>query len=231
MTTTTNTNGRTVRKSLADQIDRLDTMLEGLADGINETVTAVVQDAVKKAVQAAIGEVLANAELQNRLQAAQSTNNAPARPATPSFGQKLKGWIGWACAKVAQTAKKCWTWLCLKTSHPAVQVQKGMSLGWTWCLRNLRNAGIWIAEHTTHLVSGCRNVCKSMSTLGQFLWHCRKSLVIALGVGMLVGLACYLAGPVISSTVSGLAGFAGALFGSAMNALRRMLAGMSLENS
>jgi hypothetical protein len=38
------------RKSLADQIDRLDQILDGLAEGINETVTSIVHEAVKDAV-------------------------------------------------------------------------------------------------------------------------------------------------------------------------------------
>ena len=43
--TTTTTNGR-VRKSLAEQIDRLDQILDGLANGLNEAVAMVVREAV-----------------------------------------------------------------------------------------------------------------------------------------------------------------------------------------
>ena len=55
------------------------------------------------------------------------------------------------------------------------------------------------------------------------------ALVIALAVGALLGVGCYCAGPVVASTVSGLAGFAGSLIASAIQALRRMLASGELN--
>ena len=58
-----------------------------------------------------------------------------------------------------------------------------------------------------------------------------KPVLVALGVGITVGLGCYLAGPVIASAVSGLAGFAGSLLASALNALRRGLAGLQLHHA
>lgn len=57
-------NGRVQRKSLASQIDRLDTMLDGLADAIPEviadTIRAVATHTVRDAVQAAVAEVLSS---------------------------------------------------------------------------------------------------------------------------------------------------------------------------
>ena len=52
MTTTTNVNanGR-IRKSLAEQLDRLDLILDGLADGLNEAVATAVKEAVGVAVR------------------------------------------------------------------------------------------------------------------------------------------------------------------------------------
>jgi hypothetical protein len=43
-TITTNPNGRT-RKSLAEQIDRLDAILDGLSDALTEAVAAAVSQA------------------------------------------------------------------------------------------------------------------------------------------------------------------------------------------
>src|SRR3954447_24035713 len=66
-------NGR-ARKTLADQIDRLDRVLDGLAEDLNEAVAAEVQRAVgravREAVQAAFKEVLTNPELAARLRPA-----------------------------------------------------------------------------------------------------------------------------------------------------------------
>src|SRR5690242_13722241 len=56
-------NGR-ARKSLADQLDRLDTILDGLADALNDAV----RDAVVVAVRTAIREAMAHPELVERLQ-------------------------------------------------------------------------------------------------------------------------------------------------------------------
>jgi hypothetical protein len=51
-----------------------------------------------------------------------------------------------------------------------------------------------------------------------------KPLLVALAVGTTVGLGCYLAGPAVSSAVSGVAGFAGSLVASGLSRLRRILA-------
>ena len=82
MNAMTSNNGRVVRKSLAEQIDRLDHILDGLAEAINDTVVGAVQEAVglavRQAVQAAVLEVLTNAEIQRLLHPAA----APIQPTT-----------------------------------------------------------------------------------------------------------------------------------------------------
>ena len=55
------------------------------------------------------------------------------------------------------------------------------------------------------------------------LWACRKPLLIAVAVGLVVGLGCYLAGPLVASTVSGLAGFLGTLAAGVVKQLRQMV--------
>jgi hypothetical protein len=75
MTTTMNTptNGR-IRKSLAEQIDRLDHILDGLSEALNDSVASAVKDAVTMAVQEAVRgvltEVLSNPDLLAKLGAA-----------------------------------------------------------------------------------------------------------------------------------------------------------------
>jgi hypothetical protein len=49
----------------------------------------------------------------------------------------------------------------------------------------------------------------------------RKPLLIAGGVGLLVGVGCYFAGPAIASAVSGLYAFAGTLAARAWKKLRQ----------
>jgi hypothetical protein len=90
-----NTNGQ-ARKSLGEQIDRLDGMLDGLSEGLNEAVATAVKNAVTAAVQQAVQtvlrEVMSNPELLARFQAAAPTEaSPPSSPATPPQAPK-GGW-------------------------------------------------------------------------------------------------------------------------------------------
>src|SRR3954468_2672881 len=100
MSTVMTVNGR-ARKSLADQIDRLDRVLDGLAEGLNEAVAAEVQRAVGLAVrdagQAAIRGVLTNPELAARVRPGGETlppNPSPAAAGgrLPSPCRRVAGW-------------------------------------------------------------------------------------------------------------------------------------------
>src|SRR3954454_2405529 len=92
MSNATNVNGR-ARKSLADQIDRLDRVLDGLAEGLNEAVAAEVQRAVglavREAVQAAIREVLTGPDLADRRRPPPIPAAAP-----PAPGGRLRSLCG-----------------------------------------------------------------------------------------------------------------------------------------
>src|SRR5262245_36208290 len=63
---TTDTNGK-VRKSLAEQIDKLSSILDGLSENLNEAVADAVREAtgaaVRDAVQKALVEVLTNPDV------------------------------------------------------------------------------------------------------------------------------------------------------------------------
>src|SRR5256885_16391582 len=58
-------NGKAPRKTLAEQLDRLDTIIDVLADGLNETVA----DVVKQAVEASLQTLLSNPALLRNLAA------------------------------------------------------------------------------------------------------------------------------------------------------------------
>src|SRR5262249_53001993 len=98
MTTTTTPNGQT-RKSLAQQIDRLDAVLDGLSEALQGAVADAVKDAVGQAVQEAVRavltEVLTNRDLQQQLQQA-------AQPAadSPQEAGGTKSWLGRAWGSV-----------------------------------------------------------------------------------------------------------------------------------
>src|SRR4051812_33965976 len=105
---TLSTNGR-VRKSLAEQIDRLDQILDGLAGALNEGVAAAVKEAVGEAVRAAVAEILANPDLRQQLGApAPATTGVAAASyigraarAARSLGGRLVGAIAAGGRKVA----------------------------------------------------------------------------------------------------------------------------------
>jgi hypothetical protein len=112
MTMTTTMNGP-VRKSLAQQIDRLDQMLDGLSEALHESITAAVKDAVglavKEAVQAVLTELLASPAIQEALRAGAAVpaaaNHATAPTSRPTLRERLtrvRGWLGARLKAAAQ---------------------------------------------------------------------------------------------------------------------------------
>ena len=198
-------NSQLPRKTLSTQLDRLDEILDGLADNLNDAVKDAVCLAVKETVQGVLTEVLTNPELLAKLRPEPA---APAVPPPPPI--KGSGWFSrlagvakraggkavnlarQACGKVAQQARGACQSLSTCLTKVFTRV-KGLALGfWAW-------------------LCGAAGVA----------WRARKPLLLALGVGSVLGLGCYLAGPVVSSAVSGCAGFVAALVASAVNSMRR----------
>jgi hypothetical protein len=111
-TMTTNPNGRT-RKSLAEQIDRLDAILDGLSDALNESVAAAVSQAVgravKEAVQAVLAEALSSPALRER------TLHVDSQPAPradcPSVSRPLTRLATWLGARARSCVQACVTGL------------------------------------------------------------------------------------------------------------------------
>src|SRR5262245_63641128 len=103
----TTSNGQ-VRKTLASQLDRLDSILDALSDGLNEAVATAVEGAVERAVRQAVGqavketmqslltEVLSNADLLGALRTVlpttptESTATAP-EPRTSLWRRACQG--------------------------------------------------------------------------------------------------------------------------------------------
>src|SRR2546421_5860725 len=85
--TTPTANGR-ARKSLEHQLDRFDSILDGLANALNESVADAVRDAVgqavREAVQAVVAELVANPDVARALAAAHGLNPPPAPPPQPA---------------------------------------------------------------------------------------------------------------------------------------------------
>jgi hypothetical protein len=202
----TTTNGP-ARKSLASQLDRLDQILDTLGEGLNEAVATAVEQAVTGAVQAAVVEVLTNPTLHQRLREGLEID----RPSNPIVTAARRVWawlkagVAAACTTVAGWARKAYQ----KTVGAATGCTEGVTTKVASACRRTKAA----------LKAGWRRMLLALSLAGRM----RKALLAALAAGLTVGLGCYYAGPVVSSLVSGLAGFAGSLAAGATRALRGML--------
>lgn len=97
-------NGKLPRKQLAGQLDRLDdqldrhdSILDALAEGLNDAVQEAAHSGVQDAVKSAVIELLTNPELRQSLHEA----SAPTAPAKPNFWQRCKA--KWAALKAKVT--------------------------------------------------------------------------------------------------------------------------------
>jgi hypothetical protein len=171
MATTNTTNGRQ-RKNLADQIDRLDSILDGLSEGLNEAVATAVQQAVSVAVQQAVVEVLTNAELQRLLHPPTPQPPTPPSPSPPPVPEKggglLQGMLGLARR----------TWSAARSAAGSV---------WARVQAVARAAG-QLAK------AGVERVRRGACALSALLLTNR--IARAVGVGTLAATVCYVSGPV-----------------------------------
>ena len=103
MTATMTPNGKPQRKQLADQLDRLDGIIDALADGLNQAVIDAAREGTRLAVKDAIVEIMTNPELRAMLAPArQEPAPAPATPPAPVTPEPKKpGLWGRLKAKVA----------------------------------------------------------------------------------------------------------------------------------
>jgi hypothetical protein len=202
---TTSADGRTERKSLASQLDRLDRILDGLADGLNEAVAAAVKQAVVVAVDAAVRELLASAELQRRLHP---------QPATKAgFFRRVASVV---CRGAVSLAKGCRSSAVSLVSHCRAKTSEAVSA--------LREGQVVIVERARRgMTAFARQVWLGGFVAAGVARRFRKPLLVATCVGTTLALACYMAGPTVSSLVNGVAGFLGALAAGVLARLRQTL--------
>jgi hypothetical protein len=184
------TNGRGQRPSLAQQIERLDRILDNLSEGLQEAVAEAVKMAVTRAVEAALVEVLTNPELRRHL--------LPEPPVTPartsvSRWENIAGFVRRCGCRVWSGVVRLWS------SVPALIVF-------------LLSAGQNASQQAKRRLTSVAQTIWWRGVAGiRFFRQVRRSLAVALGIGVLVGVGCFVAGPVVASAVSGVAGFVGSL--------------------
>jgi hypothetical protein len=167
-----------VRKSLSEQIDRLDKILDGLAEALNgavaDAVTQAVSLAVKEAVQIVLTEVLSNPDLRAQLQGSSVASIAAGNdPAIRSTTTSLVD-------RVAQNA-----------AHLA-----------NWCTAQLHA----LAQLGRRAVRQVRRVATDLLARVRGLRLFVLPLVAALVLGVATGIAAYCAGPWLAGVVGGAGG-------------------------
>jgi hypothetical protein len=192
------------RKTLASQLDRLDTIIDGLADNLHEAVAMATANVVKEtltvvvqeAVRGALVEILSNAEVQKRL----AVNVQPSVPLV---------------VRLAAKARSCWSWLKSTVKGAWSKVKTVASSLATAASTKLHQAGKQIRQRA----KTCWMWTVAIASLAK---RFRLQLGVAVGMGLLVGAVCYVAGREIASLGCGLAGFVGSLATDAVDRIRRM---------
>jgi hypothetical protein len=98
MTAASSTNGKTpTRKQLSDQLDRLDSIIDTLAVGLNQAVTDACREGARAAVREILLELISNPDLLAAVRATATPTSPtpdetlpPAPPAAPSFWGRIK---------------------------------------------------------------------------------------------------------------------------------------------
>jgi hypothetical protein len=167
----------TQRKSLNQQLDRMDQILDGLSDALSAAVIDAVKDAVGVAVQVALREVLSNPELVARL-APVSASPAVAQiePETaPTSTANRPSWTTRLWTKVRSIATGLW------------------------------NRGYAFAGETGEAVKQAGHKAVRIGRICWTLVKFNvRTVVLALFIGVVAGTACYVAGPLVAAAVSGL---------------------------
>jgi hypothetical protein len=103
------TNGKPQRKQLSDQLDRFDeqmaradSILDALADGLNQAVGDAARIGTREAVTSAVIELLTNVDLRTALHKA----TAPPAEVKPTFWQRIKARVHHAKTRVKEAAAR-----------------------------------------------------------------------------------------------------------------------------
>ncbi len=191
MSATATMNGKPPRKQLADQLDRLDALIDVLAEGLNQAVADACREGTRQAVRDVLIEIASNPELRALLApqvmpvpAAAPTPVIPPEPKKPGLWSRLKAQVVAAKKVVVTLAAKVKAAVAAKVAAVTATV-----------------AALGAAAGETLPV--------------------RRALTVALGVGLLVALACYQMPESVSAAVAGIGAATTATFVQAGAWLRR----------
>lgn len=102
-----------VRKTLSEQLDRLERILSGLSETLQGSITSAVKEATAEAVQATLTEILTSPELMGLIGASRAPDptveTAPPAPDDngPGIRDRVGSALNWAGQKVRSAREAC----------------------------------------------------------------------------------------------------------------------------
>jgi hypothetical protein len=167
-------NGRPQRKQLSEQLDRLDTIIDALAEALPGAVADACKEGARAAVKDAIVEILTNAEFQSLLGKVRPeiVNPAPTPGQTaisrrPNHWERFKSKIAAVRDAVSSTATK-------------------------------------VKDAIVGRCNAARDTVVAVGTAAGEMIPIKRILLTGLGVGLVVGVACLVMPQTVAAGVSAL---------------------------
>jgi hypothetical protein len=126
--TTTTPNGRPQRKQLSEQLDRLDSIIDVLGEGLNEAVIDAVREGTRLAIKDAIVEILTDTTLRTKLHQASAPEPDPGEtnlPQKPSIWNRLKNTLTHVVCKVPRVVTQPFRSL-IQTGQETIQILRSL---------------------------------------------------------------------------------------------------------
>lgn len=177
MSATTTTNGKP-RKQLADQLDRLDGIIDALAEGLNGAVADAAREGTRLAVKDAIVEIMTNPDLRALLAPSVAPSPPPPTPAAPPVA-----------APPPPTKPGLWSRIKARVSAARAAVAGAV-------------ARVKEAVVRRFVIAGDAVVALGRAT-GETI-PLRRVVLVGLGVGLLVGTACLVMPQTTAAVVGGI---------------------------
>lgn len=173
MSATATMNGKPQRKQLADQLDRLDSIIDALAEGLPGAVADACRDGARLAVKDAIIEILSNPELRAML--------TPMRP-EPVVAPP---------APAPEEPKKPGLWSRIKARVAAARDA-------------LTGATTKAKEAVTSRLTAAKSAVVAVGKVTGEAFPVQRVGLVAVGVGLVVGLTCLLVPQTAAAAVGGI---------------------------
>ena len=196
------TNGRMPRKNLSDQLDRLDRILDGLDGALAGAITEAVKDAVSTSVAEAV-----------RVTLIEIVTN-------PDVIALFRGGIPAAPQATSESNPKVPSRVTLVD-----RIRQGISAAWKWSLTKVKAVGQAITSRARNIRAGVVGGVRKVN----MIWRLKRPLLIALGVGSVMGTVAYASSPWMAAVLSGIAATGATLGAQLALWTRRLFAGFSMR--